>query len=1010
MAEAERANDEGEAPGKPVKRREELDQLLQRIAAHIAEVDKGDGEPAADASSAATTDAEGASNQQTNAARPDHAKAAQHRDTVAPDRPRAGATLRRSPSSIEPPALRSALGSSGLATPGRGLSGLPVPRRDDGDEPGDGTTSETRVEPAGAGSEPNLVEGVSVRASGGAARSADEPWDDAAAEALTRTYEADLAVPPLRSMLEAMGGPSGGSIERRGSERRLGAAERGHDFGVSASAADVETAQSDLIDAARRVEAMLDRLASREAVDALGARFGTLESEVGRASLQLKRLDGIETRLGELGNKLSDEQVVALFGSLVPTAEDLTHFAEDAAGRAAERVLEAYSQELAVQATPRADVVAGSASASQLKALGELLAAFMDERRRTDAGTLEALETLQLAMQHVLDRIDRVEEVEPIDGRPAGGFPTVPLTPELSVGPTLAAPRSGDLVPDGLVNLTANQGVRGFEAHAYRMPDERTPDLETIPDARGYDETATRAPSLRGRQPDPMAGELDDVPRDVAPRLPGGVASAQQIAGIADAVQPQLSERQAFIAMARKAAERAKNEADIPSKRDADRAAKGRAAKGKSNEAVAGPSVGVIRPGVIAIAVGAIVLALVAGYWLLLGQTGSLPGVLTPTVSEHVEPADRQPSDGAKPDLDGEEATSPADAPPAMEAPAGPSKISNEAPSVPARDQQEAGLTPASDAAGPGMAVAFGQSPATFETVMQARERSRLASLSHRTAFAAARSHAIPQDPVPEAPRNVSDIETASVTPAPTTPQATAPAAIPTAAKEQIQQLILPPAAAGPLSLRLAAAQGDASAQLEIATRLAEGKGVKQSFAEAATWYERAAMQGQPIAQYRLATLYERGMGVKADRGRARSLYEQAAEQGNLKAMHNLAVISASPATGSPDYDTAAALFNRAAGHGLADSQYNLGVLYESGLGVPKDHAAAYKWYTLAARGGDADAARRRDSLISRLPAETLQAMDRQIVAWRPAPADEQANNARVAGNNWQQRKAAAPR
>jgi localization factor PodJL len=151
-------------------------------------------------------------------------------------------------------------------------------------------------------------------------------------------------------------------------------------------------------------------------------------------------------------------------------------------------------------------------------------------------------------------------------------------------------------------------------------------------------------------------------------------------------------------------------------------------------------------------------------------------------------------------------------------------------------------------------------------------------------------------------------------------------------------------------------------------------------------------------------------MGVKADRERAKDLYGQAAEKGNLKAMHNLAVISASPSAGTPDYATAAALFTRAAEHGLADSQFNLGVLYESGLGVPKDHAAAYKWYTLAARGGDADAGRRRDMLIARLPTETLQAMDRQIASWRPTPASELANNPRLAGNGWKQRKADAHR
>ena len=53
--------------------------------------------------------------------------------------------------------------------------------------------------------------------------------------------------------------------------------------------------------------------------------------------------------------------------------------------------------------------------------------------------------------------------------------------------------------------------------------------------------------------------------------------------------------------------------------------------------------------------------------------------------------------------------------------------------------------------------------------------------------------------------------------------------------------LDLPPAAAGPLSLRLAAAKGDVDAQFEIATRFAQGIGIERNEQEAAKWYQRAA-------------------------------------------------------------------------------------------------------------------------------------------------------------------------
>src|SRR5262249_1751996 len=109
-------------------------------------------------------------------------------------------------------------------------------------------------------------------------------------------------------------------------------------------------------------------------------------------------------------------------------------------------------------------------------------------------------------------------------------------------------------------------------------------------------------------------------------------------------------------------------------------------------------------------------------------------------------------------------------------------------------------------------------------------------------------------------------------------------------AGRQIQMQDLPPASLGPLSLRVAAAKGDPSAEFEVAARFAEGKGVKQDFKQAIVWYSKAAARGFAPAQYRLGTLFERGLGEKADLAKARVWYRRAADQGNIKAMHNLAV------------------------------------------------------------------------------------------------------------------------
>jgi localization factor PodJL len=213
--------------------------------------------------------------------------------------------------------------------------------------------------------------------------------------------------------------------------------------------------------------------------------------------------------------------------------------------------------------------------------------------------------------------------------------------------------------------------------------------------------------------------------------------------------------------------------------------------------------------------------------------------------------------------------------------------------------------------------------------------------------------------------------------------------------------LDMPAATVGPLSLRLAAANGDPSAEFEVGARLAEGKGTAQNFKEAAKWYQLSADRGFAQAKYRLGTFYERGLGLKPDRALAATWYQRAAEQGNVKAMHNLAVLSADQSDQSPDYATAAHWFEEAAKRGLADSQFNLAVLYENGLGVTRDMKQAFVWLSLAARDGDKEAVRRRDILRGKLTAEETAAAEQMIRDWKLMPSDRGVNDALTAGEAW---------
>ena len=243
--------------------------------------------------------------------------------------------------------------------------------------------------------------------------------------------------------------------------------------------------------------------------------------------------------------------------------------------------------------------------------------------------------------------------------------------------------------------------------------------------------------------------------------------------------------------------------------------------------------------------------------------------------------------------------------------------------------------------------------------------------------------------------------------PAALAPEKTAPATNSLARPSQgSTRKSLPSAMVGPLSLRLAAANGDPSAQFEVASRFAEGKGIKQDFDEAKAWYKKSAAQGFALAQYRLATFYERGLAGDKDMSRARIWYERSARQNNIKAMHNLAVLAAG-GNGKPDYAKASRWFGEAAQRGLGDSQFNLAILYQNGLGVPQDDKQAYKWFSLAAKQGDSEAENRRLALRDKLAVAETAALDKIVSAWVRKPAPKLANDPLFAGHNWQSKRAA---
>ena len=151
---------------------------------------------------------------------------------------------------------------------------------------------------------------------------------------------------------------------------------------------------------------------------------------------------------------------------------------------------------------------------------------------------------------------------------------------------------------------------------------------------------------------------------------------------------------------------------------------------------------------------------------------------------------------------------------------------------------------------------------------------------------------------------------------------------------------------------KLAAEQGDASAQYGIGTLYNNGKGVPQNYEETVKWYKLAAEQGYALAQANLGRAYWGGNGVQQDYEEALKWYRLAAEQGDKDAQATLGLIYEFGEVVSQDYEEAFKWYKLAAEQGDSLAQFGLGSFYDEGQEVTQDYKEAFKWYRLSAEQG----------------------------------------------------------
>jgi hypothetical protein len=157
---------------------------------------------------------------------------------------------------------------------------------------------------------------------------------------------------------------------------------------------------------------------------------------------------------------------------------------------------------------------------------------------------------------------------------------------------------------------------------------------------------------------------------------------------------------------------------------------------------------------------------------------------------------------------------------------------------------------------------------------------------------------------------------------------------------------------------------GDSVAQYDVAVLYAQGSGLVQDYASAASWFHAAAAQGNIDAEYNLGVLYEHGLGVTANPIEAVNWYRSAADQNHARAQYNLGLAYAEGRGTEQDLAAAARWYQRAAQQGLTPAMVNLAIAYERGQGLDRSLIDAYAWYSAAAERSDDPARDRAGELL----------------------------------------------
>ena len=141
----------------------------------------------------------------------------------------------------------------------------------------------------------------------------------------------------------------------------------------------------------------------------------------------------------------------------------------------------------------------------------------------------------------------------------------------------------------------------------------------------------------------------------------------------------------------------------------------------------------------------------------------------------------------------------------------------------------------------------------------------------------------------------------------------------------------------------------------------------KKDFTTAIRKFKSAAAQGNASAQINLGDMYNIGQGVVQDYAEAMRWYKLAAAQRNASAQFIVGIEYYSGKIVVQDYAEAVRWFKLSAAQGYAGAQLSLAIMYDEGKGVVQDYVRAHMWYNLSAARGNSDVVKYRDLVAKQM-------------------------------------------